>query len=413
MVQGRYFSSFHRLQNQSHEHKHSHDATTSQHSHSHDNAHSHSHAKGSLGFGHSHTHSSADSVFTQEKGGLRNPAIRITWVGLLVNLGMAAGKGVGGVVFHSQALVADAVHALSDLVSDFLTLATVSVAASPPSKLFPNGYGKIETLGSLGVSTLLLLAGISVGWSGLVSLAQQLIGDSQIMTTLTSFFGHGHSHSHGEEGHDHVHGVDLNAMWIALASIGVKEWLYQATMRVAKRTGSTVLVANAWHHRIDSLTSIVAVCTIAGSYFLGLTWLDALGGLAVSTVIIRAGFATGKSAAMELADCIVSVDPSKVDAHIASVNFVLAQQVAESKGQVAVGDFDVHKVVLMPSGPNYISDIQLKTRSNMPTISSVTASLFVETKLLEMDKRLKRVTVSVIDTETLEKQSLQKLDAHN
>lgn len=375
------------------------------HSHSHDNTdtHAHAHESSSL-FGHTHSHSSSESVFTQEKGGLRNPAIRITWVGLLVNLGMAVGKGTGGVVFHSQALLADAVHALSDLVSDFLTLATVSVATTPRSALFPNGYGKIETLGSLGVSALLLLAGVSVGWSGFISLANQLLGDSQILSTLTSFFGHGHSHSHdsGDHAHGPTQGVDLNAMWLALGSIGVKEWLFRATMKVAKKTGSTVLVANAWHHRIDSLTSIVAVCTIGGSYFLGLAWLDALGGIAVSSVIIRAGFLNGKAAALELADCVRSVDPSILEAHRAQVQSILAEQIAQSKGLVSVGDYDVHKVALMPSGPNFVSEIQLKTRPEMSTISSVTAAFFVEEKMLQADKRIKRVIVNVIDSDTLE-----------
>lgn len=318
---------------------------------------------------------------------------------------MAIGKGIGGVVFHSQALLADAIHALSDLVSDFLTLATVSVATTPRSALFPNGYGKIETLGSLGVSALLLLAGLSVGWSGLVSLVQQLVGDSQIINIMTMFLGHGHSHSHshGSDGHDHVQAVDLNAMWLALASIGVKEWLYRATMKVAKRTGSAVLVANAWHHRVDSLTSVVAVCTIGGSYFLGLSWLDALGGLAVSTVIIRAGFKNGKAAAMELADCTISVEPSIVDAHRDAVLSVLAQQVAQSNGKVSIGDFDINKISLMPSGPNFISEIQLKTSTEMPTSKSVTAALFVEKNMLETDRRLKRVIVNVIDEGTLER----------
>lgn len=393
----------HLLQRKENEHSHSHEASEKAHTHSHDTSHSHSHSGASELFGHTHSHSSAESVFTQEKGGLRNPAIRITWVGLLVNLGMAVGKGVGGVLFHSQALLADAVHAVSDLVSDFLTLATVSVAASPPSKLFPNGYGKIETLGSLGVSSLLLLAGVSVGWSGFISLVTQLLGDTQIVTTLTTFLGHGHSHSHGD-GHDgHAHGVDLNAMWLALASIGVKEWLFHATTKVAKQTGSTVLIANAWHHRIDSLTSVVAVVTIGGSYFLGLTWLDALGGLAVSSVIIRAGFRNGKAAALELADSTVAVNENLLEAHKAKAESILAEQVALSKGQISVGDFEVHKVSLMPSGPNFVSEIQLSTRPNMPTVQSVTAALFLENRILQTDKRVRRAVVNVIDTETLAK----------
>src|SRR5699024_2464593 len=112
--------------------------------------------------------------------------IRITWAGLLVNVSMAVGKGIGGVVFHSQALLADSIHAVSDLISDFMTLATVSLSNKPPTKAFPNGYGRVETLGSLGVSTLLILAGISMGWSGLITMLHQIFGDLAIIDTITS-----------------------------------------------------------------------------------------------------------------------------------------------------------------------------------------------------------------------------------
>jgi len=78
---------------------------------------------------------------------------------------MAVSKGFGGWYFNSQALIADAMHAVTDLVSDFMTLATVSWALKPPTDRFPNGFGKIESLGSLGVSSLLLFGGLAMGLS--------------------------------------------------------------------------------------------------------------------------------------------------------------------------------------------------------------------------------------------------------
>lgn len=389
------------------QHKHDHSHTTSDlhsHSYSHETTvHDHSHSV----FGHSHTHSSADSVFLKEKGGLRNPAIRITWIGLFVNLSMAVGKGIGGVVFHSQALLADSIHALSDLVSDFLTLATVSVANSKPSKLFPNGYGKIETLGSLGVSALLLLAGVSVGWSGLISLIQQVWGDTQWIQALTGFFGHGHSHSHGggEAGHGHeadsiAQTVDINAMWLALGSIAVKEWLFRSTMKVAERTGSTVLVANAWHHRVDSLTSIVAVCTIGGSYFMGLSWLDAFGGLLVSSVIIRAGFKNGQSAVLELADNTRNVSTDLIEAQRTEIQRILNQNAIMSHGTIMACDLQLNQLTVLPSGPNVVSRVQLKL--NKPDLSAsqlVATTGFVEQELSKSSDKIKAVLVTVVGTE--------------
>lgn len=392
------FSTLTCLRNE-HKHSHSHDsktssgesATTNTHSHNHSsNEHTHSHSL----FSHSHSHSAADNIFLKERGGLRNPAIRITWIGLLTNLAMVVGKGVGGIVFHSQSLLADAIHAISDLVSDFLTLATVSVASSPPSKYFPNGYGKIETLGALGVSALLLLAGVSVGWSGLISLTQQLFGDSHIVQFFVSVFGHGHSHSHNDT---KTEMVDLNAMWLALASIGVKEWLFRATMKVAHQTGSTALVANAWHHRVDSLTSMVAVCTIGGSYLLDLAWLDAFGGLLVSSVIIRAGFKNSKAAALELADSTSSVDKNQVDIQREHVQSLLIQHAAESNGHIQSTDFTVDDLILLPSGPNILAEIKLGLhRPSLPTASAVAMTAYVERELLKQNPRVKRAIVTVV-----------------
>ena len=139
---------------------------------------------------------------------------------------MAIGKGFGGYVFHSQALIADGFHALTDLVSDFMTLATISWSLKPPSDRFPFGYGKIESLGALGVSGLLLFGGLGMGLNSLDTLYTQLFVDAA---------EHAHEHSHGLFsflGHSHSHGAgvpDLNAAWLAGGSIIVKEWLYRAS----------------------------------------------------------------------------------------------------------------------------------------------------------------------------------------
>lgn len=156
--------------------------------------------------------------------------MRITRIGLLVNLAMAVGKGVGGYIFHSQALIADAVHALTDLVSDFMTLATVSWSLRPPSDRFPAGYGKVESLGALGVSGLLLFGGVGMGLNALDALYVQFLVDH---TEHAAHAGHGHSEGlFSFLGHSHSHGAtlpDLNAAWLAAGSIAVKEWLYRAS----------------------------------------------------------------------------------------------------------------------------------------------------------------------------------------
>jgi divalent metal cation (Fe/Co/Zn/Cd) transporter len=128
-------------------------------------------------------------------------------------------------------LIADGFHALTDLVSDFMTLATISWSLRPATARFPSGYGKIESLGALGVSSLLLFGGVGIGFNALDALYSQFFLDA-VAT---------HVHEHGEEshglfsflGHSHSHGAglpDLNAAWLAGGSIIIKEWLYRTSM---------------------------------------------------------------------------------------------------------------------------------------------------------------------------------------
>lgn len=184
-------------------------------------------ARDHAGHSHGHHHHHHDNTYLVSSN--KNDAgVKITRIGLLVNLAMAVGKGIGGYVFHSQALIADAFHALTDLVSDFMTLATISFSLKPPTDRFPNGYGKIESLGALGVSGILLFGGVGMATNSLDSLYTQFLVDH-----AHDHAGHGdHAHSLFGIGHSHSHATDLpnvNAAWLAAGSIAVKEWLYRAS----------------------------------------------------------------------------------------------------------------------------------------------------------------------------------------
>lgn len=183
--------------------------------------HGHSH-----GHGHGHHHHHHDNVYLTARN-KSDPGVRITRIGLLSNLGMAIGKGIGGYMFHSQALVADAYHALTDLVSDFMTLATVSLSLKPPTEQFPTGFGKVETLGALGVSGLLLCGGVLMGLNAVEVLVTQFFPEVAHSMAEFGLLGHGHSHSHSH-GHEQL-GPHINAAWLAAGSIVIKEWLYQAS----------------------------------------------------------------------------------------------------------------------------------------------------------------------------------------
>ncbi|KAK2738491.1 hypothetical protein FQN57_007006 [Myotisia sp. PD_48] len=305
------------------------------------------------GHGHDHHHHHHDTTYLTSKN-RDDPGVRITRIGLLSNLGMAVGKGIGGYMFNSQALVADAYHALTDMVSDFMTLATVSWSLQPPSSRFPTGYGKVETLGALGVSGLLLCGGLLMGLNALEVLLTQFSPQLAEVVSEWGLFGHGHSHSHG---HGHGHGAhealgpNVNAAWLALGSIVVKEWLYRATMKIAKQRKSSVLASNAIHHRVDALTSIVALLTIGGSHvFSDATWLDPVGGLIISLMVIKAGLGNTKTSLMELAD--VGVEENMTSA--------VKKQALNAFANIPDGEqIQLRDVQGVKSGPNFLMEVDL------------------------------------------------------
>ncbi|EUC33133.1 hypothetical protein COCCADRAFT_5249 [Bipolaris zeicola 26-R-13] len=305
--------------------------------------HSHSHA----GHSHLHHHHHHDNTFLLSKN--KNDAgVRITRVGLYVNLGMAISKGFGGYVFNSQALVADAIHSLTDLVSDIMTLATVGWSLKPPTSRFPSGYGKVESLGSLGVSGILLGGGFFMGWTALIALCQQFFPGAAEVAEHWGLLPHHHHHHHGIEGM----GPNINAIWLAAGSIMIKEWLYRATLKIAEERKSTVLASNAYHHRVDSLTAFVALLLIAGSnVFNNAQWLDPVGGLVISLMVVQAGWGNTKQALLELAD--VGVDQEMKD------NVRKAATKALEGITTTAEPVNVRAIQGVKAGQNYLMDIEL------------------------------------------------------
>ncbi|CAR30998.1 hypothetical protein ZYGR_0P03040 [Zygosaccharomyces rouxii] len=295
--------------------------------------------------GHSHANVSLNPLLVLNKDQMRNnPGVRITWIGLAINVGLALGKFAGGIAFHSQALVADSVHAVSDMVSDLLTLFSVTLADNRSTKDYPFGYGKIETVGSLAVSAILTTAGLSIGWSSLCAIVGPIVPQS-ILETLGHFVGHGHGHSHSVANEV----TNVNAAWIAAGSIAVKEWIFQATKKIAVQSNSNVLMSNAWHHRVDSLTSLVALVTISGGHFLGLQSLDAVGGLIVSGLVIKAGGEGMVGAVKEL--CDQSLSPE--DARYVEVKLALEEALSKLISNNNAGrPYGIKFLTILPSGPN-------------------------------------------------------------
>ncbi|CZT52534.1 related to mitochondrial iron transporter [Rhynchosporium secalis] len=293
--------------------------------------------------GHSHHHH--DNTFLTSKN--KNDAgVRITRIGLYSNLGMAVAKGVGGYAFNSQSMIADAWHSLTDLASDVLTLATVSWSIKPPTALFPTGFGKVESLGSLGVSGMLLFGGCFMCLNSCEILYAHFFLDAHAAAEAAAHaHGHSHGHSHG------IEGPSIHAAWLAAGTVVLKEWLYHATMKVAKERKSSVLASNAVHHRVDSLTGIVTLFAILGANFLhNASWLDPVGGFLISLLVIKAGWGNTVSSLYELADKGIDDEVKASVRKAAATSFETIRDGTE---------IELREIEGVKSGQNYLVDLQL------------------------------------------------------
>ncbi|MDD3154570.1 MAG: cation diffusion facilitator family transporter [Victivallaceae bacterium] len=198
----------------------------------------------------------------------------VTLWGMAVNLLLVLGKAIGGICFHSQALFADAIHSLSDLITDFAVLFGVKYWSAPPDHDHPYGHGRIETLISAFIGLALAVVAVGLVWDAVSTLRAGI----EKAPKPAAFF-------------------------IALGSIGLKEWLFRWTRNVARRVGSKALEANAWHHRSDAISSIPAAVAIALAYFFPtLHFVDPLGAILVSFFILHAAWKITMPTLHELSD---------------------------------------------------------------------------------------------------------------
>jgi len=185
---------------------------------------------------------------------------KVTWVGLALNLLLSAFKFFAGIVGASQTMVADAIHSLSDSVTDVAVLIGSHYWSMPPDETHPYGHRRIETLVTIFIGGALLLAGVEIAREAMLNLSQK------------------HATPPG--------GIALTAAGI---SVVCKELLYRWTALAGKRVRSSALAANAWHHRLDAISSVPALFAVGGAILIPRwAFLDGLGALAVSGLIIHA-----------------------------------------------------------------------------------------------------------------------------
>jgi cation diffusion facilitator family transporter len=195
----------------------------------------------------------------------RNKEIyKVTLVGGAVNVVLLLFKFVAGIVGHSAAMMADAIHSLSDFVTDIIVLLFVHISVKPQDKSHDYGHGKYETLAMTLIGIALLAVAIGILYSGVMKITAWI---------------------HGEP----LEAPGLLALWAALASIILKEAVYQYSMVKARQLQSQAVEANAWHHRSDALSSIGTAVGIGGAILLGQRWtvLDPLASVVVGAFILK------------------------------------------------------------------------------------------------------------------------------
>lgn len=208
-----------------------------------------------------------------------NELTKVTLVGSAGNLALLTFKFVAGIVGHSAAMTADAVHSLSDFITDLIVLVFVRIGARPQDRSHDYGHGKFETLATLFVGLGLVGAAIGIIVSGALKFARWLQGET-------------------------LEAPGKLALWAALLSIVVKEILFRYTVAKGKALDSPAVVANAWHHRSDALSSIGAAVGIGGAILLGERWtvLDPLASIVVGAMLVKVAWDLLRVSAGELTD---------------------------------------------------------------------------------------------------------------
>ena len=190
---------------------------------------------------------------------------KVTLYGAIANVLLCVAKLIAGVIGRSSAMIADGVHSLSDLITDIVVIAFVRISSKPQDRGHEYGHGKYETLATTIIGLMLLFVGLGIMWNSL----------TQIWACIQGA---------------HIKSPGWIALWAALLSIVVKEYLFQYTRRAGRQLNSQAVIANAWHHRSDALSSIGTTIGIGGALLLGEHWtvLDPIAAFIVSLLIIHA-----------------------------------------------------------------------------------------------------------------------------
>ncbi len=267
---------------------------------------------------------------------------RVTFAGLLVNLVLFALKLGLGVLGRSQAVIADAFHTLADVSTDIAVLVGARYWTAPPDREHPFGHGRIETMITLAIGLVVAFSSLAIGWRAAESLRDR-------RTPVP----------------------ELAALGGAVLSMIVKEALYRWTARRGRALGSPALRVNAWHHRMDALSSApAALAVLLARIVPGGAFLDGIGALVVAVICIRAAWGILAGAVQDLTD--TAVDAERVRA-------------IERTARQVQGVRDVHALRTRRSGGSVYMDIHVLVDPNLTVEAGHAIAETVKQRLLQAD----------------------------
>lgn len=280
------------------------------------------------------------------------------------NLLLTAFKLVAGLLGRSSAMIADAIHSLSDLVSDIVVLVMVKVSSKGVDKSHDYGHGKFETLATVVVAVILLWVGIELLIEGIGKIRLVIVGETlPVPGTI--------------------------ALWAALISILVKEILYQWTSRVGKKVNSPAMITNAWHHRSDALSSIGAAIGIGGAICFGGKWviLDPIVGCIISIFIVVIAVKMAIPALYELTDGSL---PEEIEQQI--IQLILSVD----------GVTNVHDLRTRRNGPIIIIGVHIVVDPNMTVAKAHHLTVLAENAIRNQFGNETQISIHIEPTEEAE-----------
>jgi cation diffusion facilitator family transporter len=270
-------------------------------------------------------------------------AVKVTVNGMIVNIVLTIFKFTAGIFGNSSAMIADAVHSLSDFVTDIVVIVGLRAAGKPADHNHHYGHGKIETICSAFVGIVLFLVGLQIFASGLDKIIDVTNGGS-------------------------LEQPGLIALIAAIVSIIIKEGLYRYTFNAAKRIQSDAMIANAWHHRSDAFSSVGTMLGIGGAIVLGGKWtvLDPIAAVILSFFIFKVAIDIAYKSINELAEASLEKEVIEQIEHI----------ITSTEG---VKNF--HKLKTRKIGNNIAMDVHIQVYKNLSLIEAHNICTDVEDRL--------------------------------